>query len=151
MKNIAALISGLLFGVGLAVAQMTNPTKVISFLDVTGNWDPSLALVMGAAFFVALLGFKLTAQRAGPLFDEKFRLPTRTDLDKPLVLGAALFGAGWGLAGYCPGPVIASLGLLNFDSLAGSLTGPLLTNAEPLVFLISMLVGAAFQGKLAAK
>lgn len=105
---ISTFIAGLLFGGGLTVSQMVNPEKVISFLDVTGNWDPSLAFVMGGALLVTLIGYKLVLKRSGPMFDDKFRLPTRKDIDAPLLTGAALFGIGWGLAGLCPGPALAS-------------------------------------------
>lgn len=105
---ISTFIAGLLFGGGLTVSQMVNPKKVISFLDITGDWDPSLAFVMGGALLVTLVGYSFVLKRSEPLFDEKFRLPTRKDVDAPLLIGAALFGAGWGLAGLCPGPALAS-------------------------------------------
>jgi len=105
---VSTFIAGLLFGGGLTVSQMVNPEKVISFLDITGNWDPSLAFVMGGALLVTLIGYKFVLKRSGPLFDDKFRLPTRKDIDAPLLIGAALFGIGWGLAGLCPGPALAS-------------------------------------------
>jgi len=98
---VSTFIAGLLFGGGLTVSQMVNPEKVISFLDITGNWDPSLAFVMGGALLVTLIGYKFVLKRSGPLFDDKFRLPTRKDIDAPLLIGAALFGIGWGLAGLC--------------------------------------------------
>jgi uncharacterized membrane protein YedE/YeeE len=105
---VSTFIAGLLFGGGLTVSQMVNPEKVISFLDITGDWDPSLAFVMGGALLVTLVGYRIVLKRSAPLFDEKFRLPTRKDIDAPLLVGAALFGAGWGLAGLCPGPALAS-------------------------------------------
>lgn len=105
---ISTFIAGLLFGGGLTVSQMVNPEKVISFLDITGDWDPSLAFVMGGALIVTLVGYRLVLKRNTPLFDETFRLPTRKDIDAPLLMGAALFGVGWGLAGLCPGPALAS-------------------------------------------
>jgi uncharacterized protein len=110
MKNIVAAIAGLLFALGLVVSGMTQPAKVIGFLDITGKWDPSLAFVMGGALIVTLIAFAVTP-RAGkrPWFAEKFELPTRKDIDIKLVGGAALFGIGWGLAGYCPGPAFAAL------------------------------------------
>ena len=104
-----SLLAGLLFGLGLAIAQMTNPLKVLGFLDVAGDWDPSLAFVMGAAVVVTLVGFRLVLQRARPLWSAQFHLPTLTRIDFRLILGAALFGIGWGLTGYCPGPAIAAL------------------------------------------
>jgi len=106
---LAALLSGLVFGAGLALAGMTNPAKVLSFLDVAGAWDPTLALVMGSALGVNAVAFVLTQRRAKPLFADAFVLPTRTDLDARLLGGAALFGVGWALVGLCPGPALASL------------------------------------------
>ena len=129
-RNLAALLAGLLFGLGLAVAQMTNPLKELAFLDILGNWDPSLAFVMGGAVAVTLVGFRLVLRQSAPLFDTKFHLPTRQDLDRNLLLGAALFGTGWGIAGYCPGPVVAALA---FGSL------------EPVLFIVAMLAGAQLQ------
>ena len=110
MKNIVALIAGLLFSLGLVVSGMTQPVKVIGFLDITGKWDPSLAFVMGGALMVTLIAFAITP-RSGkrPWFFDKFELPDRKDIDVKLVGGAALFGIGWGLAGYCPGPAFAAL------------------------------------------
>jgi hypothetical protein len=109
MPVLAALLCGVVFGVGLAVGGMTNPAKVLGFLDVTGVWDPSLAFVMGGALGVNALAFALTRRRAQPLFAQSFALPTRSGLDRQLVVGAALFGVGWGLVGLCPGPALASL------------------------------------------
>jgi uncharacterized membrane protein YedE/YeeE len=109
MPALAALACGLVFGAGLALGGMTNPAKVLAFLDVTGTWDPSLAFVMGGALGVNALAFALTRGRAHPLLAETFALPTRTDIDRELVVGAALFGIGWGLVGLCPGPALASL------------------------------------------
>lgn len=129
-RDLAALLAGLLFGLGLAVAQMTNPLKVLAFLDIFGNWDPSLGLVMGGAVAVTLLGFRIILRQPAPLFDTKFHLPTRRDLDRDLIAGAALFGTGWGIAGFCPGPAVAALAY-------GSL--------EPVLFVGAMLVGAQLQ------
>lgn len=108
-NNIVALIAGLLFGAGLALGGMTNPLKVISFLDVTGQWDPSLGFVMGSALLITFPVFWWVRRASGPLFAAKFQLPTRSDIDRPLIIGAALFGIGWGIAGLCPGPAIANL------------------------------------------
>lgn len=128
-RNIAALFSGLVFGFGLAVSQMVEPNKVLAFLDVAGRWDPSLLLVMASAVAVAFIAFRMIARRPRPLLASQFFLPTRSELDRPLVLGAAIFGVGWGLAGYCPGPAIAALGLGTWEApvfvaalAAGSLT-----------------------------
>ena len=106
---LAALVSGLLFGAGLTISQMVNPAKVAGFLDVAGDWDPSLALVMGGALTVTAICYRLTVRRATPLFARGFRVPTAGGVDGRLLGGAALFGIGWGLAGFCPGPAIASL------------------------------------------
>ena len=110
MKQVlAALLSGLVFGAGLALAGMTNPAKVLSFLDVAGAWDPTLVLVMGSALAVTAAAYALARKRAKPLFADVFALPARADLDARLLGGAALFGIGWALVGLCPGPAIASL------------------------------------------
>ena len=118
--------AGLLFGAGLTISQMVNPEKVLAFLDVSGNWDPSLAFVMGGALAVCLITFRLILKRATPLWADEFSLPGRSDIDRPLLLGATLFGIGWGIGGYCPGPAIASLG---FGLI------------EPLVVTISIIAG----------
>jgi uncharacterized membrane protein YedE/YeeE len=106
----SALGAGALFGAGLVVSGMAKPAKVIGFLDVTGRWDPSLAFVMAGAVFVYMILFRVILRRGSPLLDVKFHLPTRKDLDARLIAGSALFGVGWGLAGYCPGPALVSLG-----------------------------------------
>jgi uncharacterized membrane protein YedE/YeeE len=106
--------SGLLFGLGLVVSQMINPAKVIGFLDLAGDWDPSLALVMATALAVTIPFFRLILKRKSPLFEANFSLPDKTDLDLRLISGAVLFGIGWGLAGLCPGPAL--VGLTSLDS-----------------------------------
>lgn len=106
---LSALVAGLLFGAGLVVGGMVLPEKVRGFLDFTGHWDPTLALVMIGAITVHVLAYWLVRRRTSPLLAEAFQLPTRRDLDAKLVLGAAIFGLGWGLGGYCPGPAITSL------------------------------------------
>lgn len=111
MRIVAALLAGLLFGAGLIVSGMTDPAKVLGFLDLAGAWDPSLALVMGGALAVGLPGFALALRRPASLLGEAMRLPTATRIDRRLVLGSLGFGVGWGLAGYCPGPALASLAL----------------------------------------
>lgn len=108
-RIITALVAGLIFGLGLALAGMTDPAKVIGFLDLAGAWNPALAFVMGAGVIVTFIGYRIVLARPKPVLDTKFQLPTRTDIDAPLVVGAALFGIGWGLAGYCPGPALSSL------------------------------------------
>jgi uncharacterized membrane protein YedE/YeeE len=107
----AALLCGLVFGAGLAIAQMTDPRKVLNFLDLAGPWDASLLFVLGGAVVVAFAGYRIVLRRAKPLLDDRFHLPQSTSVDAALIGGAVLFGLGWGLAGYCPGPAIASLGL----------------------------------------
>lgn len=109
MQIFVALIVGLVFGIGLIVAGMTNPAKVQGFLDLAGNWDPSLAFVMGGAILVGLVGFRLAGKRERSLLGAAMRLPTMTGIDRRLVMGGLTFGAGWGLAGFCPGPALASL------------------------------------------
>jgi uncharacterized membrane protein YedE/YeeE len=121
-----SFLSGLVFAAGLAISGMTRPGKVLAFLDVGGAWDPTLAFVMAGAVAVHV-GFALRAKRsAKPLFADRFAFPARDSIDAPLVLGAAIFGIGWGLQGYCPGPAVAA-------SASG--------DAVPLVFLASMIVG----------
>lgn len=109
MKMLMGYIAGLLFGLGLAVSGMTDPARVLGFLDVAGAWDPTLMFVLGGAVVTSFIGYRLVFKRAGPLFGERFQLPTKRDLDAKLLGGAALFGIGWGLSGYCPGPAIASV------------------------------------------
>lgn len=118
MKILVAAIAGLLFGLGLALSNMMDPAKVLSFLDVAGHWDPSLILVMGGALGVTLPGFWLVLKRPHPLLDKQFYLPSAYQIDKRLLLGASLFGVGWGLSGLCPGPAIAGLASGRLDILA---------------------------------
>ena len=110
MKAFASLLAGLLFGLGLAISGMTNPAKVIGFLDVTGRWDPSLMFLMGTALLIAIPAFQLAKRgHRHPLLAPSFSLPTRNDVDARLLGGASLFGVGWGISGFCPGPAIAGL------------------------------------------
>jgi uncharacterized membrane protein YedE/YeeE len=110
MKRLAAAtVTGLVFGFGLTISGMGNPAKVLGFLDVAGNWDPSLALVLVGATGVTILIFRIILKRHRPVLDSRFHLPTRTDVDPALVLGAGIFGIGWGIAGFCPGPVYTTL------------------------------------------
>lgn len=127
---------GLIFGLGLILAGMTDPGKVIGFLDLFGAWDPSLALVMGGAIFVGLFAFALAKKRTISLLGGVMHLPTSNDIDKRLIIGSLIFGAGWGLAGFCPGPALVSLG-------AGE--------PKAAVFVIAMILGmlvyAFFEGR----
>lgn len=107
-RTVVAFVCGLVFGAGLIISQMSNPEKVIGFLDITGNWDPSLALVMGGAVAVFGVLYRLTAGQGTPLFAPRFTLPEKDRLETPLIIGALIFGIGWGLGGFCPGPAIVS-------------------------------------------
>jgi uncharacterized membrane protein YedE/YeeE len=126
-QKLVALAAGLLFGLGLGFSQMIDPQRVIGFLDLAGHWDPTLAFVMGGAVVVTLISFRFILKQPTPVLGHKFFVPNRNDIDRPLLLGAALFGIGWGLGGYCPGPAIAALGL-------GS--------ANPVLFLAAMIAGS---------
>jgi uncharacterized membrane protein YedE/YeeE len=117
LRNLGALASGIVFGLGLSMAQMTNPDKVLNFLDISGTWDPSLLFVLGGAVVLSVAGFRLVFRRGTPLWDSRFHLPISQAIDRPLVMGSALFGIGWGLAGYCPGPAVASIGFGNPEAL----------------------------------
>jgi uncharacterized membrane protein YedE/YeeE len=111
MRIASAALAGLIFGIGLALSGMLDPARVIGFLDISrGAWDPTLVFVLGGAVSVAALGFALAGRRKAPVFDASFHLPASKAIDARLLGGAALFGVGWGLVGYCPGPAIASLG-----------------------------------------
>lgn len=109
MQRIAALIAGLLFGAGLALSGMVNPMKVVNFLDLFGTWDPTLIFVMGAGLAVTFIGYRLVLARPKPLYADAFSLPGTALIDTRLIGGSVLFGLGWGLTGFCPGPAIASL------------------------------------------
>ncbi|MBJ7551934.1 DUF6691 family protein [Marinomonas ostreistagni] len=109
MYAIITFFTGLLFGLGLAISEMTNPSVVIGFLDIFGNWNPSLIFVMGGAVVIGMIGYIIRNRRTQPWLADKWYVPTRRDIDKNLILGAALFGIGWGLSGYCPGPGLTAL------------------------------------------
>jgi uncharacterized membrane protein YedE/YeeE len=113
MLVLASLVCGFIFGLGLLISGMTQPTKVLGFLDIFGAWDPSLAVVMAAALAVSGIGYWLVQQRPQPVFAPRFDIPTRTGIDTPLVAGSALFGIGWGLVGLCPGPALENLATLS--------------------------------------
>jgi uncharacterized membrane protein YedE/YeeE len=134
--HLIAVISGVLFGLGLAISQMVNPDKVLAFLDIFGTWDPSLLLVIGSATGFTMISFRWVLKLKQPLFADTFRLPTKTDIDRKLIIGAALFGIGWGLAGYCPGPGIAALTL---------------GNLEPVVFVVCLIIGSSVARLLSNK
>jgi len=134
-RNASALGAGLLFGLGLAISQMVNPKKVLEFLDVSGNWDPSLALVLGGAVGVAMLAFRFVLKRKQPIFDGEFHLSKMTRVDRRLIAGSAIFGIGWGIGGYCPGPGIAALSA---------------ASVEALVFVAGMALGSFLYRRFAA-
>jgi uncharacterized membrane protein YedE/YeeE len=128
MRTLAALLIGAVFGAGIAISGMINPAKVQNFFDFAGTWDPSLAFVMGGALLVTFVGYRLVLKRPAPVFDTSFHLPTKKQIDPRLLAGAATFGVGWGITGFCPGGSIPALGL-----------------AEPsaLIFMAAMVVGIA--------
>lgn len=115
MRLIALYLIGLVFGVGISMSGMANPAKVLNFFDVAGTWDPSLAFVMGGALIVAFVGYRMVFRRSAPLMDTTFHLPTKTALDARLIGGSALFGVGWGIAGFCPGGALPALGTGRLD------------------------------------
>lgn len=116
-KILIALLSGIIFGLGLSLSQMINPNKVINFLDVTGNWDPSLAFVMMEALAVTFISFKWILKLPQPIWENGFHISKRTEIDKALLGGAAIFGIGWGMSGFCPGPAVSSLGLGSIEAV----------------------------------
>jgi uncharacterized membrane protein YedE/YeeE len=117
MRLIASYLAGLVFGIGIAISGMANPAKVLNFFDVAGTWDPSLIFVMGGALLTTAAGYRLVLRRRGPLLDTGFHLPARRDLDGGLLGGAALFGVGWGITGFCPGGALPALGTGKTDVL----------------------------------
>ncbi|MBI3527381.1 MAG: YeeE/YedE family protein [Betaproteobacteria bacterium] len=126
-KHISIVVAGLIFGLGLALSGMTHASKVLGFLDVTGDWDPSLLLVLGGAVAVTVVAFRFILRRPAPVLEDKFKLPVARVVDGPLVVGAAIFGIGWGISGYCPGPGIALLAAPGWETW---------------VFISAVLVGA---------
>jgi uncharacterized membrane protein YedE/YeeE len=127
---LASLICGLVFGWGLMISGMTQPTKVLGFLDLFGEWDPTLAVVMAVALIVSSAGFALARRRAQPIFAPHSLWPTKTAIDRPLMIGSVLFGAGWGLVGLCPGPALENLATLS---------------PRVIVFVIAMGLGMVLQ------
>lgn len=127
MKNsLLAMVVGFLFALGLGLSGMTEPEKVVGFLDLFGNWDPSLMFVMIGAIAIHFVSYKIIRKRASPLLSADWHVPTKTNISSSLIIGSLLFGTGWGLAGFCPGPALTALSSLN---------------ARPLLFVVSMLVG----------
>ena len=118
MKQVSAVIAGVLFGMGLAVSGMSDPANVLAFLVIGTDWNPALIGTMGAAVVVTTVGYALTRRRGRPLFEVEFSMPTAESIDARLLAGAALFGAGWGLSGYCPGPGLVGLAVLDLRALA---------------------------------
>lgn len=126
-ENLVALISGVLFGLGLGLSQMIDRQRVLGFLDVTGVWDPTLLFVLGGAVGVTVTAFRFVLRLPHPFYGDKFYLPAKKDIDTPLVVGAAIFGVGWGIAGYCPGPGITALVLGIWN---------------PVLFVVAMIAGS---------
>ncbi|WP_304614088.1 DUF6691 family protein [Paracoccus sp. (in: a-proteobacteria)] len=118
MRALWGFLAGLVFGLGLIVSGMADPAKVQNFLDLAGAWDPSLAFVMGGATVTAFIGYRLVWRRAAPVLNPTFDVPTNRRIDRPLLTGAALFGTGWGIGGFCPGPALTALPLLAPGTLA---------------------------------
>jgi len=136
VKAWPALFAGILFGLGLTLSGMSDPAKVLGFLNIAGDWVPALIFVMGGAVVVTLLFTPLVVKRAQPLLADSFSLPTIKALDKRLVSGAVLFGVGWGLSGYCPGPAVVSL-LYGYEST--------------IVFCLAMLAGMSIEGRVSKR
>jgi uncharacterized protein len=133
-RNASALAAGVLFGLGLAISQMVNPGKVLGFLDIAGDWDPSLAFVMAGAVGVAMLAFRFVLKRKQPILDSEFHLSRMTKVDRRVLVGSGVFGLGWGVGGYCPGPGFAALS-----------TG----SVEAIVFVAGMALGSFLYQRLA--
>ena len=133
MNKLVALFCGTIFGIGLVISQMINPAKVLGFLNVFGEWDPSLALVMIGALIISSPLFHLLKNKEKPIFSTSFSISENKEIDKRLIFGSILFGAGWGLAGLCPGPAISSIALLNISSV---------------IFVFSMFIGFYIASKI---
>jgi uncharacterized protein len=130
MQELASFLCGLIFGAGLMISGMTQPTKVLGFLDIFGHWDPTLAFVMAGALAVSGIGYTLARRQRRPVFTARHLWPNRTDIDRPLVVGSVLFGIGWGLVGLCPGPALENLASLS---------------PHVIVFVIAMIAGMGTQ------
>ena len=135
-EKLMALLAGLLFGLGLGLSQMIDRDRVLGFLDVSGVWDPTLLFVLGGAVTVTVIAFRFILRCSHPIFANQFHLPTKKDIDKPLIIGAAIFGVGWGIAGYCPGPGITALVLGIWN---------------PVLFLIAFIAGSLAYKSLSGK
>ncbi|WP_420014023.1 DUF6691 family protein [Tateyamaria sp.] len=129
MRLLTVYLIGLVFGLGISISGMANPAKVLNFFDVAGTWDPSLAFVMGGALVVTFIGYRFVLKRPAPIMAKVFQVPTRRDLDLPLIGGSAVFGVGWGIAGFCPGGALPALG-----------TGRI----EVVIFVASLVAGIIF-------
>lgn len=119
MKGLISLLTGALFGVGLCISEMVNPARVIGFLDIAGTWDPSLAFVMGGGLSVMIFANLISRFMSRPLYEEYWRLPTRRKIDSPLIVGSAIFGIGWGVGGFCPGPAITAIAFSDSSMILG--------------------------------
>jgi hypothetical protein len=133
LRVLAALVSGLIFGFGLSLSGMLDPARIRGFLDVAGTWDPSLAFVLAGAVFIATIGYRLALWLRRPLLDDRLHLPTKTRIDRPLILGSAIFGIGWGMGGLCPGPAVANLSLGLVPTI---------------LFVVAMLIGMEIHDRL---
>ncbi|MGR3547848.1 MAG: DUF6691 family protein [Roseovarius sp.] len=118
MRILSALLVGLVFGVGIAISGMINPAKVLNFFDIAGTWDPSLIFVMGGALLTTFIGYRLVLKRPGPIVEAEFKLPTNRVIDARLIGGSAVFGLGWGIAGFCPGAAVPALGSGRYEVVA---------------------------------
>ena len=137
MQKFLILLSGAMFGAGLTISGMVNPMKILNFLDVTGNFDPTLIVVMGGALITTIIGYRVIFARAKPFFDIQFYLPSKLPVDFKLIAGAVLFGLGWGISGFCPGPAVASLVFGYGESIlfvAAMIAGTLLTRTALRLF-----------------
>ncbi len=126
MRNVLTYLSGVVFGTGIAMSGMANPAKVVNFFDVAGVWDPSLAFVMGGAVIVTFIGYRFVLRRPAPVYEPAFDIPATRIMDVRLIAGAAIFGVGWGIAGFCPGGALPALGTLN---------------TQVIMFVVAMIAG----------
>ncbi|ELS01270.1 putative transporter component [Xenococcus sp. PCC 7305] len=132
-QNLVALFCGLLFGLGLSLSQMIDRDRILGFLDIAGNWDSTLLFVLGGAVGVTVITFRFVLRLRQPIGSEKFYLPTNTTVDRALIIGAAIFGIGWGIAGYCPGPAITAL---------------VIDPANPALFLAALIIGSFLSDRI---